>query len=333
MNTFESILNLATPDLKIMAASRTVIHNQTAGLKLDFLPVMKEKLQPLLRALTKGDEVFRQELQNLAVGFESPELAKLELKREQFQTDDRVPPELLKHALGLLDGEHTRITGTLAETLRKSAKAMAESVDDLMQINLETKGSALRDTLNTQIDTLTRYSEGLQAQMRTIADDQRLLDATIKTFEDFSLIDIFKEALPTTEELSTISLPSPELELARAGLARLNKLLGHLGRALKYQDLINERDRLRASYNECLAQVREYETDMRKLVRDLNEIDGLAHIHQSKTAWAMEAMKAIDALRAFQNAHMRPGAPLLSSQQARQLVGYIKSFYGIERQV
>ncbi|RRV06704.1 hypothetical protein EGJ27_13155 [Pseudomonas sp. v388] len=147
------------------------------------------------------------------------------------------------------------------------------------------------------------------------------------------MLDIFKEQLPTAAELNALSMPAPELALAEAGLARLSKLLDGLSRSLTYFDLVSERDKLRARYNEALNQSRQLEGESRELVRNLDEVDGLASVNRSKVDWITESRKASEALFSFLETYLLDDRTRLSPERIRAMVGYINSFYSVVRLV
>lgn len=333
MRTLENTLDYPAPRPAVMKASRTLIHNQVATLNLAFLPVMKEKLPPLQRALTNADAVFRQALGTIVVRLRTVQLDQLELKRRQIEAETRLTEEQRRQALVMLDNEYTRIVTQLSTTIRDGATAIAESTDDLAQIDIEPKDNRLKDALQRQVDQLSQRTADLQARLSAIAEDRRLLDDTIRTLDKFNVLDIFKEQLPTAAELNALSMPAPELALAEAGLARLSKLLDGLSRSLTYFDLVSERDKLRARYNEALNQSRQLEGESRELVRNLDEVDGLASVNRSKVDWVTESRKASEALFSFLETYLLDDRTRLSPERIRAMVGYINSFYSVVRLV
>ncbi|RRV06705.1 hypothetical protein EGJ27_13160 [Pseudomonas sp. v388] len=108
MRTLENTLDYPAPRPAVMKASLTLIHNQVATLNLAFLPVMKEKLPPLQRALTNADAVFRQALGTIVVRLRTVQLDQLELKRRQIEAETRLTEEQRRQALVMLDNEYTR---------------------------------------------------------------------------------------------------------------------------------------------------------------------------------------------------------------------------------
>ncbi|KPB34202.1 Uncharacterized protein AC504_5204 [Pseudomonas syringae pv. maculicola] len=168
--------------------------------------------------------------------------------------------------------------------------------------------------------------------MALIAEDRRLLDATISTLEKYNIADLFKELLPTQEELQLIITPSPELALVSAGIARLEKLLDKISSALTYLDLTRERDRLRSRYNALLDDSRMSTQETKVIKEKLDELTGLAGVAQSKALWVQEAKKVYQSLYHFVDQITSPGdASALISQHVEQLKTYIKSFYDVKR--
>lgn len=333
MNIAENPLSYAAPNMAVMNATRTVIHNQVAALKLAFLPAMKEKMLPLQRALTQADVVFREQLGSIVVKLRTVQLDQLESARQMIDAEPGLNDEERRLAVSQLDTEYARIIADLGKTIKNGAAAVAGSIDDLAQINIELKDNRVKDSLQRQVDQLNQRAADLQVKMSAIAEDRRLLDETIKTLEKFNVLDIFKEQLPTAAELQALSMPAPELALAQAGIARLQKMLDGLSRSLTYFDLVSERDKLRARYNEALNQSRQLEGDSRQLIRELDEIDGLASTHRSKTEWTMEARKASVALFAFHDSYMTNAQTRLTPEIIKQMVGYISSFYTVVRKI
>ncbi|MCF5429421.1 alpha-xenorhabdolysin family binary toxin subunit B, partial [Pseudomonas syringae] len=188
--------------------------------------------------------------------------------------------------------------------------------------------------LQQQIDGMTQRSAALESAMSVIAEDRRLLDTTIKTYEKYNLADLFKDMLPTQEELQIVTMPSPELALITAGIARLGKLLDKISSALTYLDLTEERDRLRSRYNALLAESRTVAQEAKSINGRLDELSGLADISKSKALWVKEARKVYQSLYNFLDqitSQDDASAPI--STPVEKLKTYIKSFYDIRRVV
>ncbi|WP_084913723.1 alpha-xenorhabdolysin family binary toxin subunit B [Pseudomonas syringae] len=323
---------LTPPDTQTMEAARRHIHTQAIALKLDFLPAMKEKMLPLQAAVHRADTLYREKLAAVSVQLNSVNLQPLDQKQHLIEADQRLTDKQKQQAISLLEGERSRLISTLTTVVRSSAQAIAESSDDVQQINLKLDGNRLQETLQGQIDTLTQRVATLESTMTVILEDRRLLDETIKALEKHNLADQFKDALPSAEELSLINMPSPELALVNAGIARLGKLLDQVSGALTYFDLTKERDRLRLRYNALLAESRTGTQDTKVLAGKLDELNGLASVDQSKTLWVQEARKVYQSLYSFLDTCLSPDQSSASiSQHVEQLKTYVKSFYGIKR--
>ncbi|EPM57971.1 binary cytotoxin component [Pseudomonas syringae pv. actinidiae ICMP 19071] len=330
--TLGKALILTPPDNEIMNAARQNILTQASALKLDFLPVMKEKMLPLQTALKRADKVYRDKLAAVTVQLNSVNLQPIDLKQQQIEADQRLSDQKKQQAFSLLNAERIRQLSNLTMVVRNSAKAIAEHSDDMAQINLKLEGNRLLETLQEQIDSITLRSAALESTMGEITADRRLLDATIKTFEKYNLADVFKEMLPTAEELKLVTLPSPELALVTAGIARLGKLLDKVSSALTYLDLIEERDRLRLRYNALLEESRTAHQEEKATAAKLDELTGLAGVSQSKTLWVNEAKKVYQSLYNFLDQINLPNDYSASiSQHVEHLKTYIKSFYDTKR--
>ncbi|WP_055010600.1 alpha-xenorhabdolysin family binary toxin subunit B [Pseudomonas caricapapayae] len=328
----EKALVLTPPCHKVMRAAHQNILSQVSALKLDFLPVMKEKMRPLQAALTSADKAYHHELATLTAQLNNVNLQVIDLKQQQIEADKRLSDKQRQQAISLLNGQRIRQVSNLTESVRKSARTLVERSDDMTQIHLTLEGNRLQETLQQQIDSMTERSAGLESAMSAIAEDRRLLDATIKAFEKYRLADQFKEMLPTPEELRLVTLPSPELALVTAGIARLGNLLGKISSALTYLDLTEERDRLRSRYNALLDQTRTITREARETKAKLDELTGLAQIDESKALWVKEARKVYQSLYNFlDQIASQPDSSALISQHVEHLKAYIKSFYDVTR--
>ncbi|KPC27952.1 Binary cytotoxin component [Pseudomonas syringae pv. cilantro] len=332
--TLGEALILTPPNTEIMNAARQNILAQVAALKLDFLPVMKEKMRPLQNALMSADKAYRQALATITVQLNSVNLKPIDQKQQLIEADARLSDTQKRQAISMLNGHRIRQISNLTAEVRRSAQTIAEHSDDMAQINLKLEGNRLLETLQQQIDSMTQRSARLESAMALIAEDRRLLDTTIKTYEKYNLADVFKEMLPTAEELKLVTMPSPELALVTAGIARLGKLLDKVSSALKYLDLIEERDRLRLRYNAMLEESRTVSQEAKATAEKLDELTELAGVSQSKMLWVEEAKKVY---RSFYNfldqINSQDDSSALISQQVEQLRTYMKSFYDVKRVV
>ncbi|KTB82344.1 alpha-xenorhabdolysin family binary toxin subunit B [Pseudomonas syringae] len=325
-------LLLTPPDTEVMNAARQHILTQVTALKLDFLPVMKEKMLPLQAALNRADKVYRDVLAAVTVELNKVNLQQIDLKQQQIEADKRLSDAQKQQAISLLDKHRIRELSSLTTAINSGAQAIAASSDNMLQIDLKLKDRRLLETLQQQIDTMTQRKATLDSTMSTIAEDRRLLDATIKTFEQHNLADIFKDLLPTPDELALISLSSPEIELIKAGIARLGKLLDKLSSALTYLDLTKERDRLRMRYNALLEESRTAMQEAKAIAGKLDELNELDGVNQSKTLWVQEAKKVYESLYSFlDNVTLQEESSASISKHVEQLKAYIKSFYTTSR--
>ncbi|MDY2564376.1 alpha-xenorhabdolysin family binary toxin subunit B [Pseudomonas syringae] len=325
---------LTPPDTEIMNAASQNILAQVNTLKLDFLPTMKEKMLSLQNALTRADNAYREALADITVQLNNVNLQPIDLRQQHIEADARLSDKQKKQAISLLNGERIRLLSNLTAVLRSSAHAIAERSDDMAQINLTLEDNRLQDILQQQIDGMTQRSAALESAMSVIAEDRRLLDTTIKTYEKYNLADLFKDMLPTQEELQIVTMPSPELALITAGIARLGKLLDKISSALTYLDLTEERDRLRSRYNALLAESRTVAQEAKSINGRLDELTGLADISKSKALWVKEARKVYHSLYNFLDqitSQDDASAPI--STPVEKLKTYIKSFYDIRRLV
>ncbi|EFW81583.1 alpha-xenorhabdolysin family binary toxin subunit B [Pseudomonas savastanoi] len=330
--TLSEPLVLTPPDNEVMTAARQNILAQVSTLKLNFLSAMKEKMLPLQDALISADKVYRQELANITVQLNTVNLKPIDQKQQLIEADATLSDRQKQQAINLLNGQRIRQVSNITAAVRRSAAAIAEHSDNVAQINLTLESNRLLETLQQQIDSITQRSATLESAMALIAEDRRLLDATISTLEKYNIADLFKELLPTQEELQLIITPSPELALVSAGIARLEKLLDKISSALTYLDLTRERDRLRSRYNALLDDSRMSTQETKVIKEKLDELTGLAGVAQSKALWVQEAKKVYQSLYHFVDQITSPGdASALISQHVEQLKTYIKSFYDVKR--
>ncbi|WP_122311470.1 alpha-xenorhabdolysin family binary toxin subunit B [Pseudomonas coronafaciens] len=330
--TLHDALVLTPPDTKIMAAAHQSINVQVTALKLEFLPVIKEKMRPLQTALTNADKTYREKLATVTVQLNSINLHPIDLTQQQIEADNTLSDEQKQQAFSELNEERAHKISNLITAVRNSAKAIAERSDDVLQINLTLDGNRLPQILQQQIDTLTQRAAGRNERMSEIAEDLRLLNETIKTFEAYNLVDRFKEILPTPEELELANLPSPHIAAVSVGIARLGKLLDKLSTALTYKDLTEERDRLRLRYNALLDESRLATQETKATQLKLDELAALASVDQSKMLWVQEVKKVYQSLYSFLDQVTPKELPSASiSQNVEQLKVYIKSFYSVSR--
>nr|WP_236112597.1 alpha-xenorhabdolysin family binary toxin subunit B [Pseudomonas asturiensis] len=324
----------AAPDKAIMEAARQHIHTQITSLTLDFLPAMKDKLQPLKATFNAADSQFADNLATITAQLKTFSHATIDQKQQQIEADHSLSDEQKNQALKLLNAQRARQVLELNNVLANAAQAISRTTDELLQINLQLADSSLTETLQQQLDSLTQQSDGQKAKMDTAAEDRRLLDETVKTFEQYNLADLFKETLPTTEELSVIAIPSPHLMALQLGIGRLQTLLGKLSGALKYSDLIAKRDQIRDRYNNLLAESQTAQKEAKAITRKLEELATLAALDNSRIIWVQQSRKLSDSLYRFlENDLSTVEDPTVVNQHVDQFSAYMKSIYSITRNV
>lgn len=322
------------PDKASMDTARQLIHTQVASLSLEFLPVIKEKLPSLKTALNVADTQCLNKLAAITAQLNTAGLANIDQKQQQVEADTRLSNEQKEQALGMLNAQRAREVSALTAVVRSGAQAIAQSTDDLQQIKLQPTNSSIHEALQRQLDTLTQQSADKEDKMSTIAEDRRLLDETIKTYEQHKLVDIFKETLPSTEELSALAMPSPHLMALQVGIVRLQKLLGKISSALTYSDLVDERDKLRNRYNSLMAESRSAQKEAKAIARNLEELATLASLDNNRMIWVQQSKKLSESLYHFVNNGLtQTDDPAAISLHVSQLSAYIKSLYSVTRTV
>ncbi|WP_249583570.1 alpha-xenorhabdolysin family binary toxin subunit B [Pseudomonas viridiflava] len=320
------------PDRAMMDAARQLIHTQIASLKLEFLPVMKEKLLPLKTALNAADSQFVSHLAAITAQLSSTDLAPIDLKQQLIEADQRLNSEQKNQALALLNAQRTRQVSALTAVLRSAAQAVAESADDLQQIEVDPGNTNTQDILQRQLEGINLRYSGQEAHINTVAEDRRLLDNAIATFEQHNLAEVFNEALPTAQELSTLAMPSPHLIALEAGLGRLQKLLGKISGALKYSDLVEQRDQLRNRQNSLLAEAQSAQKEAKATAARLEELATLTSLNNNKMIWVQHATQLSDSLYRFLESDItRVEEPAVINLHLEQLNAYMKSLYTIKR--
>ncbi|WP_371927195.1 alpha-xenorhabdolysin family binary toxin subunit B [Pseudomonas sp. SZ57] len=331
-HTLSNRLELTPPDTRIMESARQNIYDHVMSLQLDFLPVMKEKLQPLQRALSHAEALWGEHLAAIVAQLRSVNLAPIDLKQQQIEAHPDLSDLQKQLAIRMLNVERTRQLTGLTAIILKAANAIAESSDRMQQINLKLDGSRVQSTLHKHVDRLTQRKTDLDIRMSVIAEDRRLLDETIKAYEKYNLADIFKDLLPSAEELALINVPSPEIALLQAGIARLGKLLGKISDAINYSELTGERDKLRQRYNTLLDDSRANTQEIKATLFKLEELTLLSQVEQSKEAWVQEVRHVYRSLYRFLDKSAQQNDSTVSaSEHVAQLKTYLKSFHDINR--
>jgi len=330
--TLKTALHLVVPDRIAMDAARVALQAHVVSLKLDFLPVMKDRMPYLQTTLSVANRVFNHTLATFKAQLDNITLQAITLKRERIIADMKLSDPQKERALKLIDDLLFAQVTQLNEVIRGHANAIARSSDDLAQIDLKLENNRLEETLQRQLEALAQRSAEWDAQMSTLAEDRKVLDALINTLEQHNLANQFKDMLPSVEELALLTAPSPELAVAQAGLKKIAQLLDGISRAITYADLTAERDRLRARYNDALENSRSARQEAKSIVQNLDTLTGLKAAEQSKMAWVLEATKVYESLRTFVTAQMSADTATEAVEaHISELKTYLALFYAIKR--
>lgn len=323
------------PDLKIMTDAQTLIYNHIKLLSLEFLPVMKDKLPFVKTALGQASYTLRKEFNKVLSTARSIDLNQTDQLRVQIESDASLSTEQRQEALRQVEAQRTHVLLKLASTMRQAERTMLQSIDDLTQIGLKPMSERLQQTLQNQLDAQKQSISERGEQMEALKEDKKVLDDAIAAYEKSNLADLFKNALPTPEEVSALtSTPIAEVALINAGIARLERLRGDVSKGLTYLDLTAERDRLRARYEHLLKESTRSAQQAREVSQDLEQLGLLSEVDQGKASWVNEARKAPDSLRTFSDAYLSDTrTSSLTQQQLQELVSYLNGVVSIEREL
>ncbi|MCQ9422488.1 alpha-xenorhabdolysin family binary toxin subunit B [Pseudomonas sp. LJDD11] len=324
-----------TPDLKAMTEAQTLIYNQIKSLSLDFLPVMKDKLPFVKAAVSQASYTFRKELNKVLSTARTINLNQTDQLRVQIESDASLHAEQKQEALRQVEAQRTHILLALANTMRQAESAMLQGIDDLSQIDLKPASERLQQTLQSRLDTYQESITELGKQMAALMEDKQILDAAITAYEKNNLADVFKNVLPSPEELAALtSTPIAEVAIINAGIARLEKLRDEISKGLSYLDLTTERDRLRARYDQLLRESTRINQLAQEVSRDLLQLSALSDLDLGKTTWVTEARKAVDSLHMFSDSYLSDTrTSSLIQQQLQELIAYLNKLIGIQREL
>ena len=329
---FQDRYTLVAPDAEVMSAAKRLMDNHVVSLKLEFLPSMAEKLPHLQIVLGTAESIFRDKVADILARLNTTDLSPVDSAQQRVDANTTMTPEQKQSAIKVLNGQRKRIVAGVIASIESGATAIARSTDDLSQINLDLTDSSLRNVLQRQLDELTQRDNDFNLRLNEITADRRALDEAIKALEKYTVLDHLKENLPTAEELVALGAGTPDVALIQAGLDRLAKILDKVNSALTYRDLTEQRDKLRARYNELLDASRNLRKEIRQLADKMDEITALASVQQNKAVWAQESRKLHRSLYDFLDAHDHEDRmdPAFSHSLTR-LKTYIRSIADVRR--
>lgn len=322
----------STPRIDTMKSAWALIHAQINALQLDFLPYLQEKLPRLQGNLILADQAFNEYLGRLLAMARNTDLDGIDRTRERVGADTSLSAERKAQALERVADRQTKKLAELKTGLLTSAQTLSRRVDDVMHITLELPDDTLETSLQQQLDALAGTRTELTGRLSEVAEDRRLLNETIKTFEQNDMLKNLQALLPTPETLEALALPNPKVALLQAGLAKLKILLGKISDSITYQELLDQRDRLSERYTELLTRSRGIDSQARALSGRLEQFSGIAGLNNARNVWVHEARKAPESLYAYLDTYLSSTAERLPNQRnVDELRDYLESFQGVWR--
>lgn len=241
VHTLNSAFQFPATDVKKIRESREDINYRVQTLSTLFLPVLAEELRSLQQELELTDTHALRLITQVPAALQSSAILELIDAAEKLQGEN--PTAELKDALDAIYGEIKSLTQEALVTTTALSIGLNNNLTNLKAVTLSDNRFRLLE-LEKSINGITAAVPDEKTAIDELLESEKKLREAINVIEATSTFDLIKEVLLTAEQLTTLNLSDPRLELVKAGIKTAVRILDLVEGSVKYDNLIAARSEI-----------------------------------------------------------------------------------------
>lgn len=124
------------------------------------------------------------------------------------------------------------------QEIQKQYKALADVAFDPALTTTHKNG------LQSDLTPLNTALTAVESELATLENSRKIINDAMVLLEKGNFVDIAKDTLITGENISALGLAAPEVEIIKFAIEHMKKTLEHIGEALNYMTMYEQRERL-----------------------------------------------------------------------------------------
>lgn len=296
IHAMQADFQLLRPDLNIVSARRAQVRRLAESLSDVYLQAKGEKLASLLGDLGHVDKQALDALNLLPAiliteGLEGLFLALAEVRQKPLSEEAAGHLDQIVQATRL---QRNRMLTEVSERARALDHALgnfaAATVSDVEHLIAPVEAAV------AQIDACIVTDE---KPLASLIEQETAINALIGAVESVSFIDRLKPLVQSLEQLAEIDPQNTQAHAMRAGVSGVANILGLSRESLRYNDLIDARERLQRQLDGLRPSACETYARRKVEARKLEQLQQLQAIDSPKRAYTHEFGKLLEALNSF----------------------------------
>lgn len=259
---FSTEVNYVLPDVKVIELSIETMLKQKAAAELAFeqtqyLPSVHAKARVLHTAMVGARQTVDEQLHTLET-VTTKALGNLNMYRAEL-TD-----ELSEEQRALNDYARKQTIITFKKALTPAVQDLQRQFKTLSEMEFDPALTmTYQDGLLIDLARLNTEMTATEEKMAAVEESREIINDAMALLEKGNFVDIAKDTLLTGESISALGLAAPEVELIKFAIDHMRKTLEHIGEAINYQIMYQQRElligkinTLKATVAECMADVK-----------------------------------------------------------------------------
>jgi hypothetical protein len=296
VHTLDTAFQYPATDVKKISDSRETINYTIRTLSTLYLPVLAEELNSLQTELNATDTQALRTITQVPAALQSNAIQELIGAVEKIQGDSQTVGQT-----EALDAIYAEIKLLINDAILKTTALSTDlnnNLTNLKAVTLSDNGFRIRE-LDALIADRAAGLPDEQSVIKELVEDEKKLGEAIKVIEAVSTFDLIKEVLLTAEQLATLQLPDPRIALVQAGIKAAVKVLGVVGDAVKYDNLITARRELQKRLDDRRSNLARLDKEIKTFQERKNQLMEAQTVQASIEVYSHEIATLVDSINTF----------------------------------
>ncbi|WPN47920.1 MULTISPECIES: alpha-xenorhabdolysin family binary toxin subunit B [unclassified Pseudomonas] len=284
------------PNIKLIKDNREALNYKIRTLSTIYLPVLAEQLNALQQEINLTDKQALSALTLISTAFSTTEITDLHNITETLRLKAPTPEQ--EEAIKIYYKEIKSLIESGTVSTSKHLSTLNNNLINLKAVTLSDNEYRIKE-LETSINNNAPYIPEEEQVIAQLKKEETHLNEAIKAIEAIDTFSLIKGVLLTAEQLTSLNLSAPQVELIKKGLAAAGKILDLISDQLKYDNLIQARRKIQERLDDRRSNLNRFIEDVKNLQIQKNQLLEFQSVQALREIFTQEMSVLVDAIDKF----------------------------------
>ncbi|MBH8565891.1 alpha-xenorhabdolysin family binary toxin subunit B [Nostoc sp. CENA67] len=305
LSIYSDLNGFVLPNVNTLKESKKNINTVALSFNTNFIQDLQIKCKRLstlvseLSLIIQDDNAqIRAELGNQSIDSYLNEIQEIlvELQKPDLSEEDRLALQEGEQELkNLLNREITNIRILVEEKEKRFSSKLHAITDILIKERL---GDVITEKERQKTELINTISQK-ENRKQELIDERKVVIDSLDIMREENLFDIFKDMLPTDQDIEKLDLTQPKKAALQEGIRLYRKLFENISNGLEYAKLADHKDDLTNRISEIGEEIRAENRRLQEFEDELRDTSKMITISDQRSIYVEEVAKIIRSFRFF----------------------------------